>query len=103
MLKLAYFIELTWLFVDAVSGYLQNHSIFLPGNQTVSAVVRLVVMALFLIIILRHLSLKQVPALLLLMLCNFFALVHTIENGKELTVVIADIQFLLKLMMPVFL
>ena len=103
MLKLAYFIELSWLFVDTVSGYFQNHSMFLPGNQTVSAVVRLLVILFFLFIILRHLSLKQIPALLLLMLCNVFTLVHTIGNAGGILELTAEIQFMLKLMMPVVL
>lgn len=102
MLKLAYFVELTWLLIDMFSGYLQNHGILLPGIQTVSALVRIGVFALFLTIVLRYLPLKRqlIPALLLA--CTVWILAHAL--GFSLTSqgdVVADVQFHLKLMLPV--
>lgn len=104
MLKAAYFIELTWLLVDMFSGYLQNHGIFLPGNQTVSALVRIGVVALFLAIVLRYVALRRQLILALLLLCIVWILSHAM--GFSLTGqgdVIADVQFHLKLMLPVLL
>lgn len=104
MLRLAYFVELTWLLVDMLSGYLQNHGILLPGIQTISAMVRIGVVALFLAIVLRHVALKRQLILALLLLCVVWILVHAM--GFSLTGqgdVVADVQFHLKLMLPVLL
>lgn len=104
MLKLAYFFELTWLLVDMFSGYLQNHNIYLPGNQTVSALVRVGVVALFLAILLRHMTLKRQLILALLLLCIAWILVHAMSFSLSAEGdVIADVQFHLKLMLPVLL
>lgn len=104
MLKTAYFIELTWLLVDMFSGYLQNHGILLFGNQTVSALVRIGVVALFLIIVLHYVPLKRQFILALLLLCIVWILAHMMDfslGGQGN--VIADVQIHLKLMMPVLL
>lgn len=104
MLKLAYFVELTWLLVDMFSGYLQNHGIFLPGVQTLSALVRIGVVALLLAIVLRYAPFKRQLTLFLLLTCVVWILVHAL--GFSLSGqgdVIADVQFHLKLMLPVLL
>lgn len=104
MLKLAYFVELTWLLVDMFSGYLQNHGIFLPGNQTVSALVRVGVVALFLAILLRHPTPKRQLILALLLICLAWILVHVMSYSlRGEGDVLADVQFHLKLMLPVLL
>lgn len=103
MLRLAYFIELTWLLVDTLSGFLQNHNIYLPGNQTVGAIVRLLAMILFWAIVLRHASIARLPATVLLFLCLVWAGAHMLAQGMDVPHAVADLQFLLKLMLPVLL
>ncbi len=104
MLRVAYFVELTWLLVDMFSGYLQNHGILLFGNLTVSALVRVLVMFLFSAIIVRYSKVMRFPTLTLFLICLIWILGHgiaTILGGKN--DVLADLQFHMKLMLPVLL
>ncbi|MFG6486782.1 O-antigen ligase family protein [Roseateles sp. BYS78W] len=103
MLRLAYIVELTWLLVDTLSGFLQNHNIFLPGDQTVSALVRLFAVGLFIAIILRHASVSRLPGIVLLFLCFVWIGAHMMAQGMDGPHAIADLQFLLKLLTPVLL
>lgn len=104
MLRLVYVVELTWLLVDMFSGYLQNNGISLYGNLTVSALVRIGVVFLFMVILQRQSPLKQLPILFLLLMCFVWISVHAltyIRGGQGN--IIADVQFHLKLMLPLLL
>jgi len=104
MLKLAYYVELTWLLVDMISGYLQNHDIYLPGNQTVSALVRVAVVFLCLGIILRYATPKRLLVWMLLLVCFVWMSVHVVFAGLGGdSSISADAQFHLKLMLPILL
>jgi len=104
MLRLAYFVELTWLLVDMVSGYLQNSGIYLPGEQTVSGLIRLGVVGLLIAILLLHHTRERLLTLSLMSLCLVWVIAHGIADalvGKEN--IATDIQLYLKLMLPLLL
>ena len=104
MLRFAYFVELTWLLVDMFSGYLQNQDVFLPGNQTVSALVRVAVVFLCLRILLHHAAPKRSLILALLLTCAIWMSVHLLVDGlRGENNVVSDGQLYLKLMLPVLL
>jgi len=103
MLKLAYFIEITWLLIDMISGFLQNQGIFLLGNLTVSALVRIAVVGLFLAILLSQLKPNRLLNLLLfLLVCSLWISWHALASAFDSkSNFLAEVQFYLKLMLPI--
>ena len=104
MLTVAYYIELTWLLVDSMSGYFQNSGIFLPGNQTVGAVFRVFVLLFLVLIILKYpKNDRHITILSLLALAAFEVAFHGIFYSMSLPDVISDYQFQSKILLSILL
>ena len=102
MLNIVYFVELTWLLIDMLSGYFQNQGIFFLDNQTVSALVRIVVVGLFFAALFSNLKLNRFLTLLLIVfVCSLWISWHSLASAFEgRGNFVAEVQFILKLILP---
>jgi hypothetical protein len=103
MLKLAYFIEITWLLVDTASGYFQNNGILFPGNQTLGSIFRIFVFLLFALIIIKHPKGSRMVPILLFPLLIILAIVRAIYWNFEFVQVLNDVQFQVKILFAILL
>lgn len=99
MLNLLYYIELTWLLVDSVSGFFLNNNVSILGGQSLGAVFRIIVTAVLVAVVCKYYQpSRNLPLVLLLfMICAIFY--HSLVAGPENTV--KDYQFHLKLLLPI--
>ena len=103
MLKLAFFVELTWLLVDTVSGYFQNNGIMFPGNQTIGSIFRVFVFLLFALIIIKHPKGSRMVPIFLFPLLIILAIVRAIYWDFEFVQVLNDVEFQVKILFAIIL
>ncbi|KIF82722.1 O-antigen ligase family protein [Noviherbaspirillum autotrophicum] len=101
LLKLAYFVEITWLLIDAISGYFQNSGINFLGNQTVSSIFRLGTLGLFFLIVLKNARISRITPIIFLLIAVVWSALHAIFGNFEGTQILGDMQFHMKMLMAI--
>ena len=103
MLRLAYFVELTWLLVDTASGYFQNNGIMFPGNQTLGSLFRIFVFLLFALIIIKNPKGSRMLPIYIFPLLIILAMLRAIYWNFEFIQIINDVQFQVKILFSIIL
>ncbi len=99
MLKIVFYIELFWLLIDSISGYLLNNDIIFPGNQSVGSLIRIFVFIFFLLILFKYVPVTHDVPLFLLVLTILMAFIHSLYFSTSN--VINDFQFGSKIILPI--
>lgn len=104
MFRLIYYIELCWLLIDSVSGYFLNKDVQFAGNQSLGGLFRLLFIPFFLYFIAKYAdSRNRLKISFLMFLVVIIPCVHVLYYQLEINDLVADLQFNLKLMIPILL
>lgn len=102
MLSLIYYIELSWLLIDTLSGYFLNKEIQIVGNMSLGSMFRLLLVPIFLYVIAKYADRNTRQKISILMaFAIFISCIHVLYYQLGFAELIDDFQFNLKLLMPI--
>lgn len=102
MLNLIYYVELFWLSVDTVSGFFQNNGVLFAG-QTIAAIFRIFVFVLLVVIVIKYSHRNSKLPHILLFYVAFLIPIHALLYSMDLTQIIINFQYQLKILMSLLL